>query len=166
MPGVWDRPSRGHYLQLMFVALEDLVSPPPALFVNPDRGEPGLTIPSTTGEFINTVARPLPPAILPAPSKRTRRAPKKNALPATPRRSTRLAKKTMRRTPTVVAAQNVLLRKLGLAADAPSDSEDYMEYVRMFADGLTPDQARMIDELFAQRIPEAEQLVVDELQEA
>jgi hypothetical protein len=53
-----------------------------------------------------------------------------------PRHSSRLAKKAMHRTPTVVAAQNVLMRKLGISGEELEPS-DFEKYLQMFREGLS-----------------------------
>ena len=69
------------------------------------------------------------------------------------RRSVRLAKKARQRTPAVVAAQNVLLKKLGFAAEEPPTADDVDRYVQTFRDGLTEEQVKTIDELFVDHVP-------------
>lgn len=66
-----------------------------------------------------------------------------------------------------MAAQNVLLQKLGISVDAPPEANDYNQYVRAFAEGLMEEQVRMIDELFACQIPPAdEHTALEELEGA
>lgn len=72
-----------------------------------------------------------------------------------PRRSQRLTKKSRRWTPAVVAAQNVLLHKLGITMDEALVADDIDQYAHAFRDGLTEEQANMITELFTEHIPEA-----------
>jgi hypothetical protein len=54
-----------------------------------------------------------------------------------PRRSSRLTKKAMHRTPTVAATQNVLMRKLAVTDDGELQSSDFEKYLQMFREGLT-----------------------------
>jgi hypothetical protein len=70
-----------------------------------------------------------------------------------PHHSTRLAKKAGRRMPAVAAAQNVIMWKLGLASNEHIETEDFSAYINLFRDGLSEDQARMIDELFMDKPP-------------
>jgi hypothetical protein len=63
--------------------------------------------------FMQMMTKPIP--LIELPTNSTRRRPrKKTVATATSRRSTRLAKKAAHRTPVVVTAQNLLMRKLGL----------------------------------------------------
>jgi hypothetical protein len=55
--------------------------------------------------------------------------------------------------PAVAAAQNIIMRKLGLASSEHIETEDFSAYVNLFHDGFYEDQARMIDELFMDKPP-------------
>jgi hypothetical protein len=76
---------------------------------------------------------------------RTRPPPPELAL----RRHARLAKKACNRTPAIVATQNVLIRKLGLALGLQMDTMTFENYVKLF------------QELFAARLPPPEGQAVD-----
>lgn len=62
----------------------------------------------------------------------------------------------------MVAAQNVLLNKLGITTDAPPVPADIEAYVQTFQNGLTEEQARLIDELLMDYVPEAAEREVDD----
>jgi hypothetical protein len=49
----------------------------------------------------------------------------------------------------VAAAQNVLMRKLGIAKDQHIESDDFEAYLKLFMDGLSEEHVWMIKELFA-----------------
>jgi hypothetical protein len=70
---------------------------------------------------------------------------------AAPRRSTRLAKKALHRTPTVAAAQNLLMKKLRLVTDTEIATEDFEAYIRIFKEWLAQEQCKLIVELFMQQ---------------
>jgi hypothetical protein len=70
---------------------------------------------------------------------------------APPRRSARVTKKNANRAPAAAAAQNVLMRKLGLATSQHVETEDFASYISLFQDGLLEEQARIIDELFVDK---------------
>jgi hypothetical protein len=53
-----------------------------------------------------------------------------------PRRSARLAKKACNHVPAVAVAQNVLMRKLGIAKDQHVESDNFEAYLKLFMDGL------------------------------
>lgn len=93
---------------------------------------------------------PLQSAVCPTPQRRHGRL-VTPALP--PRCSARLAKKAHNRTPTLLAAQNVLLKKLNITKDAPSEPADIQSYIDTFNRGLTVDEARLIAELFIDFVP-------------
>jgi hypothetical protein len=86
----------------------------------------------------------------PPPRRRARRSCAASVLP---HHSTRLAKKAGRRMPAVAAAQNVIMWKLGLSSNEHIETEDFSAYINLFRDGLSEDQARMIDELFMDKPP-------------
>jgi hypothetical protein len=64
-------------------------------------------------------------------------------------RSVRLAKKACNLTPAIVTAQNVLIRKLGLASGPQMDTSDFEKYIMLFHEGLSKEQAKMVAELIA-----------------
>jgi hypothetical protein len=63
-------------------------------------------------------------------------------------RSIRLVKKAMGRPPAVVAAQNLIMQKLGLSNPDMEEVQGFEKYVKILADGLTEEKAHIIDELF------------------
>jgi hypothetical protein len=65
-----------------------------------------------------------------------------------PRHSSQLAQKVWGRAPAVVAAQNALMRKLGLATTMHIKTSDFDCYLELFNNGLLEEQARQVDELF------------------
>jgi hypothetical protein len=65
-----------------------------------------------------------------------------------PRHCSHLAKKASSRVPVVAAAQNILMRKLGLATGTHVESEDFNRYLKAFKDGLTEEHVKLIRELF------------------
>jgi hypothetical protein len=65
-----------------------------------------------------------------------------------PHRSARLAKKALPHTPALVAAQNVLLKKLGLLVDQEITPDNLNWYIQMFKTGLSEEQAHLIIDLF------------------
>lgn len=132
-------------------------------FVNTRRGSDtsNMTegvIPSSPSDLAAAVSRPLPASVCFALTRR--RA--KLAQPQVQRRSVRLAKKARTRTPAVVAAQNVLMRKLQFTQDAPPTSADIEAYINTFQQGLTEEQARLILELFAVHVPAPMQETVED----
>jgi hypothetical protein len=122
-------------------------------FVNTSQGaSPGpmqtSVIPNNPGEFVQLMTKPLQPAALASPPMRRRRPRRVDSTPTIPRRSSRLAKKASNRVPAVAAAQNLLMRKLGLSTGVHVESEDFDRYLRAFKDGLTEEQVNLIRELF------------------
>ncbi|OEL21634.1 hypothetical protein BAE44_0017347 [Dichanthelium oligosanthes] len=78
---------------------------------------PAEEVSSTIPLFEQALRKPLDLPVLPSPP--PLRRPRNTAIPAAlPRRSNRLARKAVGRTPAVLAAQNLLMRKLGLATGA------------------------------------------------
>jgi hypothetical protein len=74
--------------------------------------------------------------------------------PAVPCRSARLAKKAVNRTPAATAAQNLLMRNLGLLQDLNEiESADFDRYIKLFAEGLFETQAQMISDMFMDHVP-------------
>lgn len=141
-------------------------TPPPssAPFVTLQRGSSPIAmqeghIPSTPAEFDSLVTGQVQPPVCDAPRRRRARI---AAPPHSPRRSVRLAMKSRRRTPALLAAQNVLLKKLGLTAEAPPEADDIVAYIHTFQNGHTEDQARLIDELFIDYVPAAVEAEADE----
>jgi hypothetical protein len=74
---------------------------------------------------------------------RRRRA---KAIPvAVPHHSSRQARKVSQWTLSVITTQNILMKKLG--------SMDFDKYLKLFEEGLSTEQVRMIMELFSDRAP-------------
>jgi hypothetical protein len=69
-----------------------------------------------------------------APPRRRKKAP---ALASLPCHITRLVKKAFHRAPAVAAAQNLLMKKLGLSWEGPLVATDFERYVHMFNEGLS-----------------------------
>jgi hypothetical protein len=99
---------------------------------------------SSPSSFTVMLTKPLSPALISTTAPR-RRA---KTPTAAPRRSSRLAKKASSRTPAVAAAQNVLMKKLGIMAGLSLEMEDFEEYLHIFKEGLTGAQIKMIGDLF------------------
>jgi hypothetical protein len=139
-----------------------------APFVSTARGaSPGSMqvgmIPDEPAAFIQMMSKPIMRMELATPPTR-RRARNKGVVSMTPRRSIRLDKKVAHRMPTVITTQNLLMRKLGLISSSEL-KPDYLEhYAKIFAEGLTEEKVRMIDELFMDYVPatEAAEVLVDE----
>jgi hypothetical protein len=93
-------------------------------------------IPSSPDEFACAIIYPVWPTTVVSQLHHRR-----SLTTAAPRRSARLAKKSLRCTPTVVAAQNVLLKKLGLLVNQEITSDNLDHYIQMFEDGLSEEQA-------------------------
>jgi hypothetical protein len=55
--------------------------------------------------------------------------------------------------PAAAAAQNVLMRKLGLAGSDHVESADFDHYISLFRDGLFEEQAKLIDMIFMDNPP-------------
>jgi Mn-dependent DtxR family transcriptional regulator len=120
-------------------------------------------IPDEPAAFIQMMSKPIMRMELATPPTR-RRARNKGVVSMTPRRSIRLDKKVAHRMPTVITTQNLLMRKLGLISSSEL-KPDYLEhYAKIFAEGLTEEKVRMIDELFMDYVPatEAAEVLVDE----
>jgi hypothetical protein len=74
-----------------------------------------------------------------------------------------LAKKASHRVPTVAVAQNILMKRLGLVAEQHVESDDFNTYINLFRDGLSEEQARIIDDLFMDKPPVPTEEVVEEV---
>lgn len=118
-------------------------------------------IPTSPSDYAAAVSVPIAPALQSTPTRRRTRLPAPPA-PRTLRHSTRLARKARSRTPTVVAAQNVLLKKLNITTDGPPVAVDIEAYINEFQQGLTVEQSRLIMELFAAHLPEPSVEVAEE----
>jgi hypothetical protein len=66
-----------------------------------------------------------------------------------PRCSDRLAKKVVRRAPSVAATQNVVMHKLGLLSSEHVESSDFDHYLSSFNGGISLHQAQLIQELLS-----------------
>jgi hypothetical protein len=63
-------------------------------------------------------------------------------------------KKAVNQTPAMVIAQNLLMRKLGLLQNQHQiESADFDHYIKLFAEGLTEEQAQIIRELLMAEVP-------------
>jgi hypothetical protein len=98
---------------------------------------------------------------IPLPCRYPAHAPPSMAMPC---HSIRLAKKAMGRSPVIVAAQNLLMRKLGLFSSGVEEVQGFKRYVNMFVDGLTEEQAHIIDELFMCHVPLSEPVRDEDVQ--
>jgi len=94
---------------------------------------------------------PSPVAAAPPPRRRARSPPKTVAI----RRSERLARKSRHRaTKPVIQAQNVLMRRLGMApANAAPDTSSYQQFVDTFSGTLSVSQAEALEELLPNSAP-------------
>lgn len=110
--------------------------------------------PASLQEFTEAISGQLPEAELVTPLRRRRQPARISNQP--PRRSIRLAKKSKNRTLALAAAQNVLMRKLGLTTEGPPENEDFCKYIQVFREGLTEQQVQLIQELFYAYVPTAE----------
>jgi hypothetical protein len=68
-------------------------------------------------------------------------------------RNIRLAKKAMGQPLAVIAAQNLLIRKLGLSFPDVEEVQGFERYMKMFMDVATEEQAHIIDELLMSHVP-------------
>jgi hypothetical protein len=108
--------------------------------------------PDSTAAFTELVTGDLPPtALQPTPIRHhTHRV----VTPVVPRWSARLVKKVVHQTSAVVAAQNLLMRKLGLLqAQNKIESANFDDYIKLFAEGLSESQAQMINDMFMDHVP-------------
>jgi hypothetical protein len=132
-----------------------------ASFVNATRGaspsmlETGV-IPISPVSFRAKVAKHLPSPVAPSPL--SHHCARRTMLTSVPRRSARLARKAMGRTPAVAAAQNILRKKLGLAEGPQLQYTDFERYLKLFVEGLSDAQVELIKELFANVTPGSEAL--------
>jgi hypothetical protein len=117
-------------------------------------------LPSSPNALCAAISKPLPAAV--GAFQPLRRWVRQTSI-APPRRSVRLAKKAGRRVPTVAAAQNVLMKRLGLVAEQHVESDDFNTYINLFRDGLSEEQARIIDDLFMDKPPAPTEEVVEEV---
>jgi hypothetical protein len=114
----------------------------------------GLTSPTS---FLQLMAKELPvTALVSTPPRRRQRSRTASLVP--PRRSVKLAKKAVNRPPAVIVAQNLLMRKLGLATSSSVEHQDFDRYIATFAEGLSEEQARLIEEVFLDNVPAPDQV--------
>ncbi|CAL5013433.1 unnamed protein product [Urochloa decumbens] len=146
---------------------EDLTrSPPSTRFVTTSCGSPppgNNSTPLSALEFAALCSQPLPEAVI--LSFPPRRKPKRKTDDCLlPRRSSRIAKKTRGRVSNpVAAAQNVLMRKLGiLKPDAEPDAVAVQQYADLLCNGISPSDSEAIDTLFPEHVPEDEEIDDDE----
>ncbi|CAO2185742.1 unnamed protein product [Urochloa humidicola] len=146
-----------------------LVSPASRRNITTTRGSPPRSgeEPLSATEFADLCSRPLPePIIMISPPRRRPRQLFRESL--LPRRSPRLAMKSRGRVSNpLVAAQNVLMRKLGIITEeVEPDARAVQQYSELCASGLSDANAEAIDELFPEHIPENDELGdEEELQE-
>ncbi|OEL17370.1 hypothetical protein BAE44_0021611 [Dichanthelium oligosanthes] len=108
--------------------------------------------PTSPAAFAQALRKPLGDSILqpPLPPRR----PRNRAPPAaSPCRSNRLARKALHRTPSLLAAQNILMHKMGLSGHSQLESSDFDRYVKIFKNGLSEEQVKQIRELFSSSVP-------------
>jgi hypothetical protein len=67
-----------------------------------------------------------------------------------------VAKKALHRTSPVAGAQNLLMCKLDLLSREEMGLEDFDRYTKLFIDGLTEEQTKIIVELFMDYVPSPE----------
>jgi hypothetical protein len=104
-------------------------------------------IPTSRTSFACQVTRPLQDPVLPStPGHHGSRL--NVAPPSAPRRSTWLAKKARSRAPALVAAHNVVMKKLCISTEPSLEMVDFERYINLFNDGLTEAQVKLIKELF------------------
>jgi hypothetical protein len=108
--------------------------------------------PPSPQSFVQAISKMLPPSALSTPPIYCRPQPRPCLMKA-PRRSTRLAKKARQRPPAVVAAQNVLMKKLSLVTKSHIESDNFDRYIKLFNESIIEDQARKIEELLMHHIP-------------
>jgi hypothetical protein len=63
----------------------------------------------------------------------------------------------------IAAAQNALMKKLGLITGEHVESDEFNQYIKLFHDGLSEDQEKMIDELFMNKVPAQPEVEVDKV---
>jgi hypothetical protein len=122
-------------------------------YVNTTRGASSgsleaCVIPDSHDAFVQLMSKPIQPSALPSSLVRRRRPHCNYAASTLPLHNSRLTKKARSRVPAVAAAQNVLMRKLGLVTGEHVESEDFDRYLNMFKGGLTEEQVNLIRELF------------------
>lgn len=62
----------------------------------------------------------------------------------------------------MIAAQNVLLKKLNISRDGPPKAADIRAYINTFNRGLTVDDAHLIKKLFVDHVPMGPDVVAAE----
>jgi hypothetical protein len=63
-----------------------------------------------------------------------------------------VAKKIVHRTTALTTAQNVLMRKLGIFGESQLEASNFERYLKLFNEGLTEEQVKLIKELFMDRL--------------
>jgi hypothetical protein len=116
----------------------------PSLTADPSRD---VVAPSTSASFLQMMTKSLLACAVLQTLPRHRPRPKA-PLGAPVRRSIHLAKKAATRPLAVVAAQTLLMRKLGISSGPSIETVDFDRYVKAFTGGLTLERANIIDELF------------------
>jgi hypothetical protein len=69
-----------------------------------------------------------------------------------------LARKACRHTPIVAAAQNILMKKLCIIGAQQLATEDFKKYLKIFKEGLSVEQVKMIQDLFGEHEPHVESI--------
>ncbi|CAL4891874.1 unnamed protein product [Urochloa decumbens] len=133
-----------------------IISPSSTRNVTTTRGAPpmGGSEPLSAAEFADLCTTPLPEPVMLLPPQQ-RKARQRSEQTLLPRRSTRIAKNSRGRVSNpLVAAQNVLMRKLGIIKEeAEPDADAVQQYSELCCKGLSVSDAEAIDELFPEHIP-------------
>jgi hypothetical protein len=100
--------------------------------------------------FVTTMRGSSPGSMLVGviPSNPGRRRSKARMINVAPWHSARLAKKARSRTPAVAAAQNVLMKKLGISKERQLETVDFERYITIFEKVLIDEQIKLIRDLF------------------
>jgi hypothetical protein len=103
----------------------------------------------TPTSFLDKVKKPLPKdALAPPPPKRCTKA-----VAPVPHRSSRLVKKACGLTPVMATTQNGLMKKLGIVGVQQLEEPEIEQYLKLFKEGLTVEQTKMIQDLFKDHNP-------------
>jgi hypothetical protein len=111
-------------------------------------------VPASSSEFFQAITMPATHPVLFSTSPRRKPKSKQRDVSSVSRCSARLAKKACNHVLVVAVAQNVLMRKLGIAKDQHVESDNFEAYLKLFMDGLSKEQVWMIKELFAGAVPD------------
>jgi hypothetical protein len=105
------------------------------------------SIPTSPTAFMHVMTKPLQPLALPSSPPRHHSC-RLLDLTSTPCHCNRIAKKAGQWTPAMGAAQNLLLKKIGLSQGSQVAMIDFESYLNMLKDGLTEAWVGMIRDLF------------------